>query len=54
MKLYHRTDVLAARAILRAGFRDGRGTYLTRHVFTGVWLSDRPLDENEGANVTWC
>jgi hypothetical protein len=49
MKLYHRTGIEAARAILCDGFRDGRGTYLTVHEHEGVWLSDCPLDENEGA-----
>lgn len=34
--------------ILAAGFKDGTGRYLTDHKFTGVWLADRPLDENEG------
>lgn len=47
MKLYHRTD--AADAILRDGFRDRTGSYLTEGDFIGVWLSDRPLDGNEGA-----
>jgi hypothetical protein len=47
MKVYHRTN--AADAILKQGFRDGRGTYLTQHVWKGVWLSDEPLDSNEGA-----
>ena len=47
MILYHRTD--HAEAILRAGFRDGTGSYLTLNTYTGVWLSDLPLDANEGA-----
>ena len=47
MLLFHRTN--AAEAILREGFRDGEGTHLTNHVFRGVWLSDAPLDVNEGA-----
>ena len=34
---------------LALGFRDGRGTYLTSNEYTGVWLSNVPLDCNEGA-----
>jgi len=45
--VYHRTN--AASQILDDGFRDGSGRYLTDRVWRGVWLSDRPLDENEGA-----
>lgn len=37
-----------AESILGDGFRDGRGHYLTDREFSGVWLSDRPLDANEG------
>jgi len=47
MILYHRTN--AAEQILRDGFRDGEGHYMTEQVWRGVWLSDRPLDANEGA-----
>jgi hypothetical protein len=49
MKLYHRTTQLAAEAIMRAGFRDGRGFYMTSQEWEGVWLSSKALDENEGA-----
>lgn len=48
MKVYHRTFHSAA--ILREGFRDATGTYLTAKQFSGVWVSDRPLDDNEGAD----
>ncbi|MDA1129442.1 MAG: hypothetical protein O2913_12195 [Chloroflexi bacterium] len=47
IKVYHRTS--AASAILAHGFRDGEGTYFTDKVWRGVWLSDVPLDINEGA-----
>ena len=47
MKVYHRT--FHAAAILREGFLDATGTYLTGKEFSGVWVSDRPLDVNEGA-----
>jgi len=47
--LFHRTSEEAARAIVESGFRDNTGTYLTGEEFTGVWLSNRPLDANEGA-----
>ena len=49
MTVYHRTTRESADAILAGGFRDGRGRYLTEHEYTGVWVSDVPLDINEGA-----
>jgi hypothetical protein len=48
--LYHRTDRAAAEVILRKGFRDNTNYYMTAHLHTGVWLSNVPLDENEGAH----
>lgn len=50
MILYHRTDSESAKLISRHGFRDGQGKYLTEHPRSGVWVSDEPLDENEGAH----
>jgi hypothetical protein len=47
--LYHRTNRESAESILYDGFKDGVGTYLTDRVWRGVWLSNIPLDENEGA-----
>ena len=46
---YHRTTSEAAADILAEGFRDGSDTYMTDHEISGVWLSDTPLDINEGA-----
>lgn len=46
MKLFHNT--FAADAILRDGFRDGRG-WIEDLELVGVWLSDRPLEEQDGA-----
>jgi hypothetical protein len=48
MRVYHRTD--HADAILRAGFRDVTGSYLTAGSHSGVWFSNVPLDINEGAD----
>lgn len=48
MLLYHRT--FAAPEILKSGFVDGHGKYLTDRVWCGVWFADRPLDINEGAD----
>ncbi len=48
-RFYHRTDLDCARSILEHGFRDGVGRYLTPKLWQGVWISDRPLDSNEGA-----
>jgi hypothetical protein len=45
MKLYHVTTSDAARAILRAGFRDTACTYGPGR--SGVCLVDRPLDCND-------
>jgi hypothetical protein len=47
MNLYHRT--YTAETIIKHGFRDGERNYLTRDVRHGVWVSDEPLDEQEGA-----
>jgi hypothetical protein len=48
MIFYHRTD--AAEAILREGFRDAEGSYmLIGTTLRGVFVSDKPLDSNEGA-----
>jgi len=49
MILYHTTSGEKADAIKRDGFRDGVGSYMTDTEHCGVWLSDRPLDANEGA-----
>ncbi len=49
MILYHRTTAVDAEQILRDGFRDSIGTYMTTRVHSGVWLSNVPLDINEGA-----
>jgi hypothetical protein len=47
---YHCTTKAVAAAILRDCFRDGSGYYLTDHVHSGVWVSNVPLDMNEGAS----
>ncbi len=49
MILFHRTSSTRAQAIAAQGFRDGVGSYLTDSSRRGVWLSDKPLDANEGA-----
>jgi hypothetical protein len=49
MILYHRTHAAIAEKILRDGFHDGRGTYMTTEEHSGIWLSNVPLDINEGA-----
>ena len=47
MRLYHRTYF--AKEILVNGFKNGSGKYGTNQTFKGVWLSNIPLDPNEGA-----
>src|SRR2546428_8644333 len=55
MRFYHWTTRANADSILRNGFRDGTGNYLTADQrFTGVWLSDRPLDINETGTAGDC
>jgi hypothetical protein len=49
MILYHRTSRENAESIAKDGFRDATGTYFTNQEFSGVWVSDLPLDQNEGA-----
>lgn len=48
MIVYHNTH--HAPAILAEGFKDATGNYLTSQLWTGVWVSDLPLDENAGAD----
>jgi hypothetical protein len=48
MKFYHRTN--AAAEIIKNGFKDATGNYLATSEFSGVWLSDYPLDIHEGAD----
>ena len=49
---YHRTTPAAAEAILATGFRDATGSYMLEDELTGVFISDVPLDMNEGAKAT--
>jgi hypothetical protein len=50
MTLFHRTTTAAAKQIIANGFRDSAGRYMTTGWHRGVWLSDRPLDSNQGAD----
>ena len=50
LTVFHRTTKDAAAKILQGGFRDITGRYLTDREWSGVWVSDRPLDNNEGAS----
>jgi hypothetical protein len=50
MILYHRTTPEAAEAILKDGFRNATSKYLTDQRWSGVWLSSKPLDVNEGTS----
>ena len=44
MRLFHITSNANAEAILKEGFRDATGYYLTDHQHTGVWVSGEPFD----------
>jgi hypothetical protein len=46
MKLFHPTRHAAE--ILRDGFGEETGTYLTPTDYSGVWLFDRPPDDQAG------
>ena len=46
MKLYHPTTHAAE--ILRDGFGEYTGTYVTERDYSGVWLFDRPVDRSIG------
>jgi hypothetical protein len=48
-KLYHRTNRVAARRIVRHGFKDSTNYYMEQRLHAGVWLSSVPLDFNKGA-----
>ncbi|MFQ5549823.1 MAG: hypothetical protein ACE5FJ_01140 [Gemmatimonadales bacterium] len=55
MFLYHRTSIALARKIVRDGFEDERWNLGLEDSRTGddykpegIWLTDRPLDRNEG------
>jgi len=48
--LYHRTTTGNVKAILAEGFRDRSDCYMTDRLWTGVWLSNVPSDQNEGAH----
>src|SRR5262249_21233968 len=50
LTLYHCTTKSVARQILANGFRDHTARYLTDREWTGVWVSDRPLYNTEGAS----
>lgn len=44
MKLFHRTTAKNAKAILADGFKDATGSFGTRDLYTGVWLTNEPID----------
>ena len=50
LTVFHRTTRDAAIQILRGGFRDTTARYLTDREWSGVLISDRPLDNSEGAS----
>jgi hypothetical protein len=50
MRIFHRTTHDAAADIRIMGFYDSTNTYMASHEHTGVWVSDQPLDINEGAD----
>ena len=50
MKVFHNTRRTAAEAIMSGGFIDAEGSHMTTNVYRGVWVSNVPLDINEGAD----
>jgi hypothetical protein len=49
---WHRTNRRNVEEILKDGFRDSSGSYLTTNTYTGVWLSNRPLTGADCISVT--
>jgi hypothetical protein len=49
LKFFHRTGAKNAAKILKRGFRDATGNYMMNTTVTGVFVSDKILDQNEGA-----
>src|SRR5205809_5598210 len=50
MNLYHQTSAEKARDILRDGFKDDVGHFLSDHFVAGVWFSDQPPDLDKSAD----
>ena len=50
MIFFHRTTPEAAESILGGGFVDQTGDYGWNIAITGIWLSDVPVDRQEGAS----
>ena len=50
LTVYHCTNEGTARQILADGFRNTTARYLTDREWSGVWVSDRPLNNSEGAS----
>jgi hypothetical protein len=51
LKLFRRVTSEEAQRVLRSGFENRCGSYLTGYECDGVWVSDRPLDCNDGVPV---
>lgn len=51
MKVFHRTP--HGLQIIRKGFRDNDGHYMANDIYRGVWFSDWPLSDDEGAFGDW-
>ena len=43
MRLFHQTTAKNAKAILVEGFKDATGSFGTRDLHTGVWLTNEPI-----------
>jgi len=53
-RVYHATTLANADAIEAQGFRDTTGSYYTSTDHSGVWVSDRPMNEGDGPGlVAW-
>ena len=47
MKVYHATTKDSAHKICSDGFRDATETYLTANEYTGVWVSNWPMNDGD-------
>lgn len=52
MRLFHITSIANAEAILKEGFRDATGYYITDQEWSGVWVVSEPEEQHLTASST--
>ena len=51
MRVFHIASNKNAEAIPKEGFRNGTGYYLTDRLWEGVWISDKPFNDEHLSNT---